>query len=957
MVNGQLGVVVRHLHRLVGAGGEESSDGQLLHRFATRGEEDAFAALVRRHGPMVLGVCRRVLRHGSDAEDAFQATFLVLFRRARALDRAGSLANYLYTVAYHAALKARADRGRRQRREQEVRDMPRTQSASAQAWSDLQPVLDEELSRLPDRYRAAVVVCYLQGKTNEEAAGLLGCATGTIKSRLARARALLRARLGRRGVALSAGILAAVLAEHAAASVPAALAGAAVRTTVLAAAGQAPAPAAALAEGVLKALFVTRLKVATGLVLALGTLLLAAGVWAHPSRAETPPEAPVAAAPPVAEKPAAADPKPAAKPDGPQMTVTGHVLDPDGKPLAGAEVAVCARQGVMLSSWQGWASYRKEVLARSRSDKDGGYRLTVPRPDPLMNLRSVHVVATAAGHGLAWKSLDPDAEHGEAELKLPPVQRVAGRLVGLQGEGAAGVTVHVVKVTRKAEKGERWDNSALSPPADLALTATTDAEGKFVLGGFGPGLKLELEIRDPRYERKDEWFVDTGDRQKCENLRLVLGAGRCVEGRVVYEDTGKPVPNARLEFANPIVSARADEQGRFKVALFGPGDYGNGPVRDIGIHAFPHPGEPYLNTFVGVDFPRGVVHRKAEVKLPRGVLLRGKVTEEGSGKPVAGAYVTHGRLRETYAVTGPDGSYQLGVPAGTGHLLVTHPSGEFIPQIIGSLGGGGNNADGGSSDKPAGDRCYFHAILNLDVKKGEDGREVNVTLRRGVTIQGRVVGPDDKPVAHAVLFASAPYRPRQENTMHPIDVWNGRFELRGLDPEMKYSLLFLDHPSKLNPLMTVEAIESFGQLWLRPLLGPENKHGATVEVLPKDVKGELAVKLAPCGSARVRFVDAEGKPLAKYSPWLQLVVTPGPAIHVALRDKVLAADVITLTGRYGGGQPEDVATDAEGRITFEGLIPGATYRLKRIRTEPENEVIKEFSVEAGKARELEVVVK
>jgi RNA polymerase sigma factor (sigma-70 family) len=959
MVNGQLGMVVRHLHRLAAsADGEELSDGQLLDRFIKRGEEAAFAALVRRHGPMVLGVCRRILRDSLDAEDAFQATFLVLFRRARAIDRAGSLGSYLYTVAYHVALKAKAGAARRQRREKEVRDMVRTQAPAEQLWDDLQPLLDEELNRLPDRYRAAVVVCYLQGRTIEEAARLLGCPAGTVKSRLARARELLRSRLTRRGVALSAGLIGAVLAGHAAAAVPPALVAATVRTTVLVAAGEAAAPAVSLAEGVLKAMFVTRLKVATGLLLALATALVTVGVLAHQSRAEEPAGGALAAEPPAApgEQPRP-EPKQAPKPDGQTMTVSGHVLDPEGKPLVGAEVTVCARQGLMLSSWQGWASYRKAALGRTQSDKDGGYRLTVPRPDPLMSLRSVHVVATAAGHGLAWKSLDPDAERAEAELRLSPVQRVSGRLVGLQGEGAAGVTVHVAKVTRTAEKGERWDNSALSPPTDLPLSAATDAEGNFVLGGFGPGLKLELEIRDPRYERKDEWLVDTGDKKKCENLHLVLGAGRCVEGRVVYEDTGKPVPNARLMFANPIVYAKADEQGRFKVALYGPSDDGNGPVRDIGVHVFPHPGEPYLSTFAGIDFPRGVVHREVEVKLPRGVLVRGKVTEAGSGKPVAGAYVTHGGLRETYAVSGPDGSFQLGVPAGTGYLLVTHPSGEFIPQILGSLGGGGNNPAGGSAEKPAGDRCYFHAVLTLDVKKDEDGKEVNVTLRRGVTIQGRLVGPDEKPVAHAVLFVSAPYRPRNENTMHPVDVWNSRFELRGLDPERTYRLLFLDHPSRLNPIMTVEAIEGFGQLWIRPLLGRENKHGATVEVLPKDVKGELNVKLARCGSAKVRFVDGTGKPLAKYSPWLQLVVTPGPPIHQALQDKVLAADVITLTGRYGGGQAGDLTTDDKGYVTFEGLIPGATYRLKKTNQEPNNDVIREFTVEAGKTLELEVVVK
>jgi RNA polymerase sigma factor (sigma-70 family) len=951
MVHAQLGPVLRHIHRLAAAPGLDAlSDGQLLERFTVRGEEAAFTALVRRHGPMVLGVCRRVLRDSPDAEDAFQATFLVLFRRARSVGRAGSLANYLYTVAYRAALKARAAAARRQRCEKEVRDMPRAQAHAEDVWNDLRPVLDEELNRLPDRYRAAVVVCYLQGRTTEEAARLLGCPRGTVKSRLARARELLRARLARRGVGLSAGLLAAVLAEHAAAAVPAALTRAAVQLTVLAAAGEVLAPAACLAEGVLKAMFVTKLKVATALLLALGTFLLAAGVWAHQARAQSPAEEPTRTDPPAAaQEQAKPEPKEPAKPEAGTMTVSGRVLDSDGKPLAGAQVALCGRQGVLLSSWQGWASFRNEVLGQTKSDKDGGYRLSVPRADPLMTVRFVRVVATAPGCGLAWKALDPDAERAEAELRLAPVQRVSGHIVGLQGEDAAGVTIHAVRVTRKPEKGEREDDGILRPPGGLAVSATTDAKGNFVFAGFGPGLKLELEIRDPRYERKDEWVIDTGDKKQCENIRLLLGAGRSVEGRVVYEDTGKPVPHARLLFANPIVEAEADGQGRFHVALYFT------TTNDVGVHASPPPGEPYVDTFQGIDFPRGVVRREIEVKLPRGVLVRGKVTEAGSGKPVAGAYVTHGGLRKTYAVTSPDGSYRLGVPAGAGRLMVTHPSNEYVPQIIGSAGGGLNNPGGGSLENPAGDPFYYHAVVAVDVKKDDKEKEVNVTLRRGVTVKGRLVGPDDKPVPGAVMFVSA-HKPPAESTMHPVFVRDGKFEVRGLDPDKTYRLLFLEHPRQPELLMTTEALESFGQLWLRPLLGPGNKLGASVEVSPKKAGDELVVKLAPCGKAKVRFVDGAGKPLANYAPWLQLVVTPGPPIYKALEDKVLAAEVITLTGRYGE-QHSDLATDEKGYITFEGLIPGATYRLKKTKVEPRNEVLKDFTVEAGKTAELEVVVK
>jgi hypothetical protein len=675
----------------------------------------------------------------------------------------------------------------------------------------------------------------------------------------------------------------------------------------------------------------------------------------HPARGERP-SAELVGTNPVAlqEQAQPAAPAPPAKADDTsRMTVSGRVLDPDGKPLAGAAVAVTARQGLFLCSWEGWAAHRNEVLGQGVSDADGRFRLVVPRTDPNMTVRNLRVVATTAAYGLAWKALDPNAEQAEAEVRLSAPQSVRGRLVGIQGEPAAGVTVHVVRVTRKPGVGEREDDAALRPPAALKLTATTDDKGEFVLRGFGPDVKLEMEIWDPRYERKDEWFVNTGDKKESENLHLVLAPGRCVEGRVVYEDTGKPVPHARLLFANPIVEAKADEQGHFKVCLYLPRNDGISNPNDVGVHAYPHPGEPYVNTFVGIDFAKGVVRREIEVKLPRGVLVRGKVTEAESGKPVAGAYIGHDGVREIHAVSAADGTFQFGVPARSGFLLVTHPSNEYIPQVIGSAGGGFGKPI--TDIKPIGDPAYYHAVVPVDVKADDKEKEANVTLRRGVTVKGRLVGPDDRPVPHAVLFVSA-HRPPSEKTMHPIDLRDGTFEVRGLDPEKSYRLLFLDHPKRLNPLMTVESLESFGQLWLNPLLGPENKHGAVVEIVPKKVDGEMTVKLAPCGKAKVRFVDGAGKPLADYSPWLQLVVTPGPPIHKALEEKVLAAEVITLIGRYGGGQNGDLTTDAKGEVTFEGLIPGATYRLKKTKVEPNNEVIKEFTVEAGRVLELEVAV-
>src|SRR6516165_7444333 len=147
MMNGRPGVVVRHIHRLAGSQTlEDLNDGTLLERFTVGGEEAAFATLVRRHGPMVLGVCRRVLQSGADAEDAFQATFLVLFRRAAALERSGSVANWLYTVAYHVASRAWAQVSRRQRHQREIGNVFHSSPSADAILDDLQPVLDEELN-------------------------------------------------------------------------------------------------------------------------------------------------------------------------------------------------------------------------------------------------------------------------------------------------------------------------------------------------------------------------------------------------------------------------------------------------------------------------------------------------------------------------------------------------------------------------------------------------------------------------------------------------------------------------------------------------------------------------------------------------------------------------------------------------------------------------------------------
>jgi RNA polymerase sigma factor (sigma-70 family) len=248
-------------------------------RYVRERDEAAFEALVRRHGPMVLSVCRRILRNEQDAEDAFQATFLVLVRKAAALRSPRTLANWLYGVARRTALEARSAAAKRRAKEAAV--LPRIVMPDDHR-NDLRPVLDQELGRLAEKYRIAVVLCDLEGKTRKEVARQLGWAEGTVASRLARGRAILAQRLARRGFAEA--LVAAALADGAApACVPPAL----VFSTVTAASCAAAAGAAtrgllsgtvtALTEGVVRSMLLTRLKSAIAVLLLIGIATLSAG--------------------------------------------------------------------------------------------------------------------------------------------------------------------------------------------------------------------------------------------------------------------------------------------------------------------------------------------------------------------------------------------------------------------------------------------------------------------------------------------------------------------------------------------------------------------------------------------------------------------------------------------------------------------------------------------------------
>ncbi len=261
MMPGRSDTILRHLNRLL-VTQEEQTDAQLLRRFATQREESAFAALLSRHGRLVWDVCRHTLNHEHDAEDAFQATFLVLARKAGSIRKGESVGSFLYGVAYRTSLKARRRAAARRHREEKTA-RPDAQPPTDAGLRELQTILAEEVSRLAPKYRTPFVLCCLEGMSKREAADELGWKEGTVSSRLANARKVLHARLTRRGVVLAAALTTAAVAVGSASAVPAALLTATLQAAPGFAAGQhttLSAPAAALTEGVLHAMFVTKLQ-------------------------------------------------------------------------------------------------------------------------------------------------------------------------------------------------------------------------------------------------------------------------------------------------------------------------------------------------------------------------------------------------------------------------------------------------------------------------------------------------------------------------------------------------------------------------------------------------------------------------------------------------------------------------------------------------------------------------
>jgi RNA polymerase sigma factor (sigma-70 family) len=566
MVKETAHLLAKHLRNLSSAARVDAlPDGELLRLFCSGKDEDAFAAMVRRHGPMVLRVCRRVLHDAHDAEEVFQATFLVLSRKAASLRCSDSVGCFLHGVALRLALKARTQFARQRMHEgqaavEKYADDPLADLTVREA----QAILDEELARLPEKYRAPLVLCCLEDRTRDETARLLGWSAKLVKSRLEQGRERLRYRLSRRGLTLPAALVASLLTEEAA---PAALPAAMVRATVhMVRPGimnGVSASVALLAESALGSTITVKARILMGMLLLMG--MLAVGVRAFSPRPVA--EAPGSPADMPAEKPQAEKPQPV-------RTLRVAVLDPQGKPLSDAKI----HSGI-------W-THEKDFKSNHdyKTDASGVAEVELPKNFYILRLWASKKSFVDLFAGWEQNELGSGEKlPAEYVFRMERAVTAGGRIVNEEGKPVAGAKVEVrlgkdLKPTHG--DGRVSYNWALADRSNM-----TDADGRWRIENVPdhPRVELRLVISHPDY------VSDTGrdETQKAsgvttEMLRkgtatLTLKRGVIVRGQVT-DSTGKPIKDAVVVQGDDPYDSwlpckfPTDAEGRYRLPALPPGE-------------------------------------------------------------------------------------------------------------------------------------------------------------------------------------------------------------------------------------------------------------------------------------------------------------------------------------------------------------------------------------------------
>jgi RNA polymerase sigma factor (sigma-70 family) len=930
MANEQLHTVLRHLRTAAATqGSRDLPDVELLQRFGEQRDAAAFTALVQRHGRLVLNVCRHVLHHHQDAEDAFQATFLVLARNAASIRKGQAVGSWLHGVAFRVSIQAKRAAARRRLHERKARDMGQGQSCGEAAVQELQAVLDEEIQHLTETYRAPFVLCCLEGKTRSEAARELGWKEGTVSGRLARARRQLRQRLTRRGISLSAALCVLALG-------PGALASPLVKTTVHAAildaagkgaaAGVVSSQVSLLVREVSKAMLVTKLKSVTAFVL-LGLTVLGAGLLAH--RALAAPQ-PAEVLPSAGQVSRPAPPAGAAKPDAqdrgkqkPVVEVAGRVLDPTGKAVKDARVHFCPDTDRLTPA----------TLVSAVSGADGRFRLTFTAAEPERSgdrpRGRAAIVAVARGYGPAVAFNDRPAAVSNLTLRLVKDDvPIRGRILNLEGKPVAGVTVRVTglrvsdretltpwldAIQAGGKDGVRLEHQFFAELyflkiADLYPPVQSGADGRFQITGVGRERIADVRLEGPTIETSrvrvrtrpgatirlpEEERRPRGAKLTCYGAVFdhLAGPTLPVVGTVRDRDSGKPLAGVTVQstklpgnsaYGSGWVQAITDRQGRYRLV-------GLPKTGDNVIQALPAREQPYLAAKKAVGDCSGFQPVTVDLELKRGVLVKGRVTDRATGRPVRARvdyfYFADNPYRKEYPrvsdwnfkSTGQDGTFQQIVMPGRGLIAVRAWRGHYL------MGLGADKIKG--QDDQGLFRTYphlchaseYHAVIEINPAKGSGTVTCDVVLDPGRSVAGTVLGPDGKPLPGTLAVGL-----KASYSREPLKT--AGFTLFNLRAGYPRTVAFLHEGKRLAGFLMVRG----------------------------DEKAPLTVKLQPWATVTGRLVDANGLPRTG----LRLTFLAGSGADRHL---------------YSGVSSRLVAPDKDGKFRAEGLVPGMKYHLVTVK--------------------------
>ncbi len=912
-----LGAALRQINRLF-AGGVVTglADSQLLERFAAGDDAAAFEVLVARHGPMVLSVCRGILKDPNDAEDAFQATFLILVKKSGTIRGRVALGPWLYRVAYRVALRANAATARRRQCERRAGAMAAANSVSGPSGPDetLQ-TLHEEIARLPETLRRALILCDLQRIPRARAADELRLSESTLQRRLNEGRERLKARLIRRGLAHEGGMLGAVFLREAQIAVPAAWGQATVRAAMATVnhamtAGAVSAAAKDLSREVLKTMLLQKLTFASVAILAAG--LVAWGSSAALVSLQQAPSPKLAARPNPAlqQKANTAAPQPEPNPLATPGKVAfhGRVLAPDGRPVPGAKL-------YMTTAW-GYPQEPSPSPEYATTGPDGRFRFAVLEAE--FGDQYTVVAATAPNYGAGWVMVSPEGQRDDLTIRLAVDDvPITGQIIDLEGKPVPGVTLRLMQINAapgedlgpwleavKAKKGDRLEleqRYLTRFTIAVPLQVTTDSAGRFRLTGIGRNRLVAAQL--------------DGQTIASEHLHMLTRPGKIIEvteydgadfrhaaapikpivGVVRDADTKKPLSGVtiRSRAANiedhsygfiDLVRTTTDAQGRFRLTGI-PKRAGNQ------IMAVPGRDQPYVLAHKDIPDSPGLDPVTADIELKRGVWIEGKITEKVTGQPLQGmveyfALHSNPNLRDYPGFdstvlglgagvrTNEDGSYRVvGLP-GPGLVAVMWHSGDHLraPDRDDEYGIKGPSPS--TAPYHLLDPTNYNALARIDPPKGVDSVMRDVTLDPGWRFKGTVLGPDGQPLAGARRFFMGVGRSYWERDRMKTAEFTGWFNPRRAD-------VFFHHPEK-------------GLVGVAPR--------------PKENGSSIMVRLEPGAAVAGRLVGADGRPRA------------GVELGVSFHPKGWEFFWFDYF-------PRRITTDQEGRFRVAGLFPGYEFRL------------------------------